>query len=366
MRPFSEACGTTAIHGGTTSGVGERSPPWNRCCRKRRGLSTLEMVLSLPILLLVMALMVNYGTAASWKVRSLAMARHSLWSSLWPRTGGRMPRPAYWPSSAGAGAGGAGNVVPLDDPRLQHQVVRGPLPYGNGVREWLLDPSRGLRRGSSHLDRGYPMLGRTGGYHFDPQTLALNGFFTHHEMGLNMGGAMNLHNVRAHPITVIYELARADPALVNAYIAAVRAIYFAPFRPALRPLDRDDEFIQYAMRFGWPVGAPDFHPRLHQFCSLDHQTAAERVTDLVDRIQGRVDRDADGNVIRRVPSAAERIVQAFINLYQRVIDELQSRINADPPPAAGEMAAMQAEINDLQSRIDALTQFLQTLRNNAS
>jgi len=333
---------------------------------QRGGLSTLEMVLCLPILLFVMALMVNYGTAASWKVRSLAVARHALWSTLWPRSGGRMPRPLYWPDTAGAGAGGAGNIAALDDPRLQHPVVRGPLPNGNRVREWLLDPSRGLRRGGATLSRRFPMLARLGGYHFDPETVALNGFFTHREMCLCIGRALNLHNWLTHPITVIYELARADPAYVNAYIAAVRAIYFAPFRPALRPLDRDDEFIGYAIRFGWPVGAPDFHPRLRRFCSLDHQLAAERVADLVDRIQGRVDRDQDGNVVRRVPSAAERIIQAFINLYQRVINELQARINADPPPPGGEVAAMQAEINELQARIDALTQFLQTLRNNAS
>ncbi len=332
----------------------------------RRGLSTLEMVLSLPILLLVMALMVNFGTAASWKVRSLVVARHALWSTLWPRSGGRMPRPAYWPTTAGVGMGGAGNVEPLDDPRLQHPVVRGPMPYGNTVREWLLDPSRGLRQGSSHLDRRFPMLGGMGGYHFDPRTFALNGFFSHQEMGLNMGGAMDLHNVWAHPITVIYELARTDPAYVNAYIAAVRAIFFAPFRPALRPLDRDEEFIEYAMRFGWPIGPPDFHPRLHRFCAVDHQLAEERVADLVDRIQGRVDRDEQGNAIHRVPSVAERIIQAFINLYQRVIDELQARINADPPPPAGEIAAMQAEINELQSRIDALTEFLQQLRSDGS
>lgn len=61
--------------------------------RRRRGLSTLEMVLSLPILLFVMALMINYGTVACWKVRALSVARNAVWSTRWPRTGHSNPRP---------------------------------------------------------------------------------------------------------------------------------------------------------------------------------------------------------------------------------------------------------------------------------
>ena len=45
----------------------------------RRGLSMLELALSLPILLFVMALIVNYGTLAAWKVRDLSVARLAVW-----------------------------------------------------------------------------------------------------------------------------------------------------------------------------------------------------------------------------------------------------------------------------------------------
>ncbi len=44
----------------------------------RRGLATLELALSLPVLLMVMALMVNFGNVASWKVRALGVARSTV------------------------------------------------------------------------------------------------------------------------------------------------------------------------------------------------------------------------------------------------------------------------------------------------
>jgi len=69
-----------------------------RACRtassnRRRGLSTLEMVLCLPPLLFIMALMINFGTASCWKVRSLTVSRDALWSSRWPRSTKSNPRP---------------------------------------------------------------------------------------------------------------------------------------------------------------------------------------------------------------------------------------------------------------------------------
>ena len=46
--------------------------------RRARGLAMLEMVLSLPILLLLMALMINFGNVACWKVRRRGRAARRL------------------------------------------------------------------------------------------------------------------------------------------------------------------------------------------------------------------------------------------------------------------------------------------------
>ena len=93
--------------------------------KRARGLAPLEMVLSLPILLFLMALIINYGTVASWKVRGLSAARHAVWSSRWPRARDASPRPGYWrPPESEMGARGAGDVPELDDLRVDLPVVR--------------------------------------------------------------------------------------------------------------------------------------------------------------------------------------------------------------------------------------------------
>ena len=312
---------------------------------RRRGLSTLELVMALPILLMVMALMVNYGVVACWKVRGLSVARNALWSTRWPRSGASNPRPGYWPQSAGVGTGGAGNVAELDDPRVYQPVARGPM-VGAEVNADLLDPTRGLRRGSATLTRGYAMLSKMGSFQIEANTLMLDGRWQYPQMGLSSSWRRR--------IPVIYLLQTAPPNLVTSYVQAVVAIYYASFQEALRPLDNDEEYIYYGQLFGWG-GAPDFHPRLNRFCSLDRSLADERVEDLIDRIQGRDD--------PRVSSLAERMARAFIGLYERVIREYETLLGADPPPSAAQRAAMQAEIGQLRQKIDTLNQFMQTFQN---
>lgn len=314
--------------------------------RYRRGLSTLELVLALPILLFIMALMINFGTVACWKVRALNVARDSLWSSRWPRLSVASPRPNFWPATAGAGGGDAGNLPALDDPRVNQPVARGPLT-GAVVNTNLLDPTRGLREGSATLDRRFTMLAKLGIYHLRAGTEALDNRWQYGQMGL-------LTNMERR-IPVIYALQKASENLVTAYVQAVVAIYYAPFRQALSPLDRDDEFIFYGQLFHWSSGAPDFHPYLIQFCSLDRALADERVTELIDRIQGKKKQP-------RVPDVAENMTRAFIGLYERAIQAYKDLINATPPPPPAQAADMQSKIDQLQKKIDTLNEFLQTLQ----
>lgn len=301
---------------------------------RRSGLSTLELVLCLPILLFLMALMINFGTVACWKVRALSMARNAAWQARASR-GGYSYLPDYWPQTAGVSVGGGGDVPELDDPRVYHVVARGPvLPDGTRVYQERLDPTLRLRQGSARLNREFPMLAKLGPYRLDARTRFLDNKWQWGEMGV--GGNYGLR------IPVIYELPKAPPAYGQAYMQAVRSIYYAPFRPQLFPLDRDDEFIYYSIRFGWGRGAPDFHPRLARFCSLDHTVAAKRVEELIERIQGSDRRDG----------VAKRMTDAFIGLYRRVIGELQNQ--KDPVPTA--------EIAQLEAKIEVLEKFKATLR----
>ena len=317
------------------------------------GLAMLELVLALPILLLMMALIINFATFAAWKVRALASARHSAWSSRWPWDGGRLPRPEYWPLNASLGSWGWGTLDVLDDPRLNHSVIRGPMPNGFVVREWLFHPGRGVLQGSAEMSRRFPLVSSLGSYRLSGHHRVLDRFWDHREMGL-----FTTHDRRT---PVLYELPRAPQSYSEAYRQAALAILTAPFRPHLAPLDRDEEFVGYARRFGWRhVGAPDFHPPLRRFCSLDHGVAQERVSELIDDIQGQIIADSHGN-LQRVGGVPQRIVEAFIYLYGRVIQELQQQLAAGVPQDVA--LSIQAEINDLQNRIDMLQGFLNELRN---
>lgn len=317
-----------------------------RSAGSRKGLSTLEMVLALPLLLFIMALMVNYGAVAAWKVRALTVSREMVWSTRWPRSGTTNPRPEYWPvdddpadhNTMSVGLGGPNDIDALDDPQLDYPVVRGPDLWGTRVRENLLNPGRGLREGSARMSRDFPLLPKLGPYNLESADQLLDDHWQYTRMGLWRN--------RLRRLPVIYELARAPQAYSSAYVQAAMAILNSPQRTALRPLDRDDEFYAYNALLGRGRWAPDFHPHLRRFCTLDPAAVERRVTDLIDADEN----GGCGSSISRVPRC---MTDRFIALYEAVIRYYQSQPEVTP--------AMQAEIAQLQQKIDTLRQFQQTL-----
>ncbi len=280
----------------------------------------------------------------------MSAARNILWSTRWPRSGDTNPRPDYWPAAAGLGAAGAGNASAIDDARVDLPVARGPLPLaGATVNDDLLDPTRGLRQGTASLTRRYAMVAKMGSFNLEAASVLLDDRWQHGQMSWSYGGdTATVPSNTSWRIPVIYAIQTAAARYAGSYVDAVVAIYYASFRDALAPLDRDDEFIKYR------GGAPDFYPRLNRFCSLDKELADARVDDLINRIQGRDD--------PRVPDVAETMTVAFIDLYRRTIEAYQRLLGATPPPSQTEIAAMRAEIKQLEKKIDTLEQFLKTLQ----
>jgi len=292
-------------------------------------------------MLLVAALMVNFGTVASWKIRGLTVARHELWSHRFPRDGSAYPRPSYWPLSAGMRAGSGSALASLDDPRIFQPVVRGPTVGNFGVNADLLDPTRGMQSGSADLQRAFPMLRRMGTYHLRAWERAFSQNCWQFE-------TLGLHWNTERRIPYLYTLPQSGNGLAIRYDNAVAAIFYASFQKALWPLDTDDEFIAYNLRFGWGSAAPDFHPWLRSFCDTDEEQVRSLVDDLVSRIQG--------NKEQRIPSIADRMTEAFIDLYRRVITALQQQLNSVPPPPPDQMAAINREIAELEQKIQLLQQ----------
>ena len=325
----------------------------------RCGLAPLELVIAIPLFLFMMALMINFGTVAAWRVRSLAVARHMVWASRHPRNLALAPRPEYWPTNAGLGSGGDADAPVLDDPRVNLPVARGPRLGSFVVNPLLLDPTRGFRRGSSDLSRDFPLLPTLGPYELRSRAPLLDNCWQYHQMSL----PQHWHDHWAHRVTALYQLPTAGGNYLAMYVQAALAILSMPERPALLILDRDPEFPAYAQRFGWRGGgSPDFHPRLSSFCTTDLTVAQDEVERLLDRIGGVRPQQGPPRV-NHVPSLAERMASAYIALYQSVIQELNNQLNAVPPPPPGQIAAIQAEIAQLQQWVSTLDTFRQSLQN---
>jgi hypothetical protein len=309
-------------------------------CRCPRGTATLELVLSIPILLLVMALMVNVGTVACWKIRALSVARHEAWRARLDRIAYPYPRPDYWPAEAANGHDTAGHIPELDDPRIDQPVARGPVLFATQVNRDLLDPTRGLRSGWATLDRLYAMLAKMGKFHLRADSHLLDDKWQYHEMGIPR------NDYRRVPF--IYILPKEPSHFSDAYVQAARSLYFTfyylpPLRDQLAPLDNDPDFRRYGPLVG--MGVPDFHPHLNSFCTLERQIVDRYVKELILHIQGGI---SPGPPPRRIPDVAETMARSFVRLYQAVIDYYRDVLHQPPPP-------------QFQSNIDILNRFLQLL-----
>lgn len=329
-----------------------RGPFFAPQARGRAGLAPLELVLSLPLLLLVMALMIIFGTAGAWKVRALANSRQAVWREFTPRRAAGDPRPRGWPLTAEFRAQQAQPSPLPDDPFADFAVVRGPVlvdPHSGAslpVNADTLNVNQGLRDGFARIRRDYPLLEKLPPHQID--------FTVHHHVldgtkwrYSEMGIGSNI--TRRIPFLYPMDLQTIVPDLANAYTAAAMQVHLNPNKPRLTPLEGGDpEIYQLIGRH-----SPDFQPQIplgalpatipalrglplrpRDACSADlQQVHDEYVTRLLERIRG-------------VPRA---MTDYYISVYQSVIDRLQS---ADPPPPGAATI-----ISDLEAKIEQLQQF---------
>ena len=291
----------------------------------------------LPILLFVTALMVNFGTFATWRVRGEVVSRDAAWRTRWPRTGsdeGRQ-RPA-WPLDAEMRIEPSDPIVQLDDPLINAPVVRGPIPNGFSVYP-ILDPDRiGAFQGISEVHREYPMLPRLGDYDSGEVATPL--------LDLKWQAALMGIPNEFRRVKILYELPRTPPALPRAFANAVRSTLAIPHYGSLRVLERDADILRYTGRY------VDFHPRIGGGCELELEAVyANHVQRLIDT------RGFRGSIrlgeISRLP---RRMTDFFLNMYQRRWDQLEAELNGSPPPTPSRRGEIEAEMGELRPKIDQL------------
>lgn len=318
-----------------------RTPRW----RRRRGLAPVEFVLWAPVLLFVMALMVNYGTAAAWRLRGEVVARDAIWRTRWPRAGGdeAPPPPPVWPASATQATAAGPAVVAADLPPLQQPVARGPLPGGFQVRP-VLDPTRGAEEGSASVERRYPLLPRLGKFE--------SGFILHPLLERPWTCAdMGIPNSYRRTL-VLYQLPKADPSLSAAYVAAAQDLMQIPHFSALTVLERDADWLRYQPWHGRTM--PDFHPRINAgVCELDRNKVYR------DEVQRLVDvKQPNGRwKLGEISLLPRRLTSAFLGMYNATKAAMEARLNATPPPPPDEVAFLQGEITYIEQQITLLEQF---------
>lgn len=316
---------------------------------RRRGLAPLEFVLWLPVLLFVMALMVNYGTLATWRVRAEVISRHAVWRERTYRSGELESPPdrPYWPDDAVMTT--AADVRPdvLDVPEIDHPVVRGPIPNDFVVTR-ILDPARGARKGVSSVQRDYPMLSRMGDYDSgDVENSMIVGKWQVAEMGFS-NWYRRTQTAAVGPI--LYQLPKTDPSLPDAYSAAIQGLTRIPHFEDLRVLDRDEDLRRYTGRY------IDFHPRVGVRCELDRAVVRERqVVPIVDI------RTPRGIRLGQISGLPRRMTNTFLSTYRRALRALEAELERDPPPTPRRRAEILAEIRELERKIEQLEAYLERM-----
>jgi hypothetical protein len=292
---------------------------------QRLGLAPVELVLAIPLVMFTVALSVIVGTASCWKIRSSVVARNEIWTYRMPRDDAPAnPRSEGWPVGATANHYGGGPMTELNHGAFQNPIVRGPLQniQVNGNR---FDPTAGVRVGHSHIDRTPAMLPRMGQYQFDLEHRLLDGKWQYWQMGM---GSNNSRRVPGGYPSIL----RPDQ---NPAREVAGRIAIAPFRPDLDVLDRDEELR------AWRGNYVEFHPPLRGFCHLD----PERV-----RAENILGRRGLLETIERVPRT---MTNTFLSMYRGQLQVLQN----DPIPDA----AQQAQIAELQQKIEVLEDYLASL-----
>jgi hypothetical protein len=330
---------------------------WN----PRRGLAPLELVMSLFFLLVIMALIINFGTTAPWHVRGQIAARHAVWCTLSGRTGAigyANPRtiaypnpPNWWPPATMPPVQGiplnANTVGQLwNSGDLMEPAVRGPAITDPATGQQIqmqnrqyLEMVNQAEIGTASLTKSMPLIPNLRKATINPMQPVIDHLWRFSDMNPQSGGVAMRQNGDWRTVgwymIRFEELGNGDlMKLFMQYQQADQKIQQFPDSGSLAPLDRDNEFPP------WGMPSPDVYPTLAGCDDSPRSLQRNAIMNprgLIDRIRG--------NSTLNVPSVSKNLAQRFIELYKKQIQFYESQ---QPPD--------QAEIQRLQNLIQQLQQ----------
>jgi len=223
----------------------------------------LELVLSLPILLMMMGLMILIGWAAAFKVRSQVHAREAVWRSIHratvPGVGQVLPnRPGDVPPvllSVDRSPGQPYIQPPTAELALfdSHQVVRGPVlidpQSGRGIQvnRDLLDANLGLITGRALLERDFPLMANLPphGYQYNTEFSILDNHWQFWQMGLASNRSRRTLGLYPDFLGLWTRITAEPRARFNRLAAQLKVVN----RWQMNLFDRDPELGAYYLRY---------------------------------------------------------------------------------------------------------------------
>jgi hypothetical protein len=331
----------------------------------RSGLAPLELVLSLFFLLLMMALIINFGTIASWRVRGNTAARYAVWRTLGAatvvplqsdlRTGGGYPNPINWQPPATMGlttpglplnANTVGQLWSQQD--LMQPALRGPSivdpASGNVIQmgnQQYLEMVNQAAIGTANLTKQMPLLPNLRKSYIKPLQPVLNSFWRFPDMSPQTSG----WTMRSNGDWRLYQWYQHEPRqspdgnVQNAYAQYQmddQAILQNPGFQALQVLDRDSEL------YAWYGNYQDVYPTVGGCEMIPSNVQKNTLPGLINQIQGKLGGGKGG--------LPQNLANRFLNMYKA---QLQTAQQQEPPDLQ--------TISQVQPLVDQLTQFIATL-----
>jgi hypothetical protein len=315
-----------------------------RRLKRRTGLAPVELVLSAPLVLMVMALSVIVGNAACWKIRAAVVARNEIWAYRKPRTDIPLDTsatwPAGWPQSASMNHSTSRPLTDLDFPAFQNPLLRGPLPNVT-VNSSLLNPTLSVRVGSDQIQRTPPLLARLGDYSFNIDHPLIDGPWAYWQTRQysNQSDVPNRVYRESLRFPALYpDVPPQNSPEKSAFDSAVQDVKQFLSNGQLAVLDGDQELHDwfYPNTYDPPL-YDNFHPGV-RFCSMDpNYVHASYIAN-------------PGGLLARIAAVPKRITDRFLSMYNQQLAILQ---NMMPPP--------DAEIQALEQKIQILNDYRATL-----
>ncbi|MEE2706868.1 MAG: hypothetical protein VX988_07440 [Planctomycetota bacterium] len=358
---------------------------------RRRGLAPLELVLALPLMLFVMALFINAGTSAAWKVRAQGVARDAIWRTRWPRNESvPKPQPASWPRSADMDRGTVAVLRQLDEQDLDLPVARGATVGNARVNRDLLDPTAGGVRGEASIERPRPLLPAVGGdMEYDLDHPLIDGVWTYDKTNLSSDNPapyryedhfayeeygpqwyenlkMRIGGNDLRRMRVIYDFGETQIGDWAAYERAVAETERAVQTTNVLPLSYWITAWEGADRYG----DPDFSTWYYTYTHIDPETGQSRTRRTRRRLTG-IPRQVWGTSNAEIPefhpqlrTFCERDSDRADEIARQRVDYLIDQIRGSDQPAVRSNAyTMGAAYRSFyQSAISVVEQHLQNLR----